>query len=520
MGRLRLVLAPLALVFASCTCASSTVGIGDPCPAGTKRCQDKTVMVCGSSGKWEAGEVCATACSGGACTLDCTAGDKTCSGLTARVCDASGKWQETLCSFVCTGGDCTGVCAPSSKRCVNGAAQVCDATGQWPKGTDCPFGCGTDECRPSCGAGEFNCWGNQVQKCDLGPPAKWVPVTPGVTCNPLNGQRCDAKTGTCKASTPIGTTTPTGTYYEYATFNKADGGFKGGYDVDGYGDHLYVKSSPAGRIDVYKVTLHDTDGDGKLEPNQHPDNPKEPGPVEQRTLEFVKSYTGLATTAPFSSVSSAELYVLGDRLYATNGSLITEYLFANGAVTSLASTGLNHLSHLGHGDLDGRWYASSESLRRVYSYHEPSKSWVVEFDYPNLAGDHMDGLEVLVSSSGEQFVYVSDMTSNFIGQYQRTPDGWVQKNLFKYNDSAGELVEGMGFGALSHFWMTSGNLLYEVGGGDLAPFTEGGTGCPVKCASPLVCDPKTNQCVCSDCGGCGAGKSCDIPSCTCTPIIN
>jgi hypothetical protein len=34
------------------------------------------------------------------------------------------------------------------------------------------------------------------------------------------------------------------------------------------------------------------------------------------------------------------------------------------------------------------------------------------------------------------------------------------------------LVEGMGFGALNHFWATGGDSLYEIGGGDLSEYTD------------------------------------------------
>jgi hypothetical protein len=86
----------------------------------------------------------------------------------------------------------------------------------------------------------------------------------------------------------------------------------------------------------------------------------------------------------------------------------------------------------------------------------------------------MDGLEVVTDpNTGTPYVYVSDMTSDFIGQYRLDPElGWVQENLFSYSGTQGSLLEGMGYGALYHFWATSGNTLYEIGGGDLAEFTE------------------------------------------------
>jgi hypothetical protein len=130
-------------------------------------------------------------------------------------------------------------------------------------------------------------------------------------------------------------------------------------------------------------------------------------------------------------------------------------------------------SHFGYNELEGVWYAGSEGERRIYEYSEVADDWGVAFDYPDLAGDHADGMEVVVDGRTDTaYVYVSDMTSDFIGQYRWDPEaGWQQENLFEY-DGTGEYVEGMGFGAFNHFWATSGSVLYEIGGGDLQQFVD------------------------------------------------
>jgi hypothetical protein len=47
-----------------------------------------------------------------------------------------------------------------------------------------------------------------------------------------------------------------------------------------------------------------------------------------------------------------------------------------------------------------------------------------------------------------------------------------------------------------------------------------GDPCGSMCQAPLVCDPTTKSCVCpSNCGGCGAGLSCNVSSCSCEPAI-
>jgi hypothetical protein len=269
----------------------------------------------------------------------------------------------------------------------------------------------------------------------------------------------------------------TGTYYQYAVFKTSGGVFKGGYDVDSEGDFIYVNRDSAA-LDVYKVTLQDSDNDGKLEPNQHPSNPTETGPMEQRVLEYVTTYTASTDKAPMGSASAAEILAGPDRVFSlgpTRNGDITEYLFATKTPKVLIHPKTpQELSHLGYGAADNKWYGSIESYRRVYSYCPSAESWLVEFQYPDMAGDHMDGLEAIVSfSTGVQYIYVSDMTSDFIGQYRRdSKGGWVQENLFKYDDATSSVVEGMGFGALHHFWATGGDILYEIGGGDLTGYLQ------------------------------------------------
>ncbi len=458
------------------TSGSGGVSTG-PCTPGAKQCNGSTPESCDASGAWQAGSPCPFACNAGACAGSCTPGAGQCKGLTPQTCDASGKWVDgTDCQFSCTNGACSGSCAPGDKKCKLDFPQTCGSDGVWQSGAKCEYGCVAGDCKEACKAGEFHCEGNEIQVCDVGPPPHWVSQSPQTKCSAASGQKCDEATGSCVTLTPIGTTTANGKYYQYATFSSADG-FQTAYDVDSYENKIYVNRSGS-NMDVYEVTLLDTDGDGKLEPDQHPNNPLATGPIEQRTLKLLKTYTKTGDGVPLGGGSVAELYALSDRVYSLgpshNGG-ITEFMLNTGVNTPVAipaDTSV-YCSQMGFGDLDGKWYCSNEGARRVYSWHAPSNSWVAEFAYPDLAGSHMDGMEVIVSpKTGEQYVFVSDMTSDFIGQYRKDPTGWVQVNLFEYADSTSSYVEGFGFGALNHFWATSGTYLYELGGGDLAQYLE------------------------------------------------
>jgi hypothetical protein len=328
----------------------------------------------------------------------------------------------------------------------------------------------------ACTAGEFHCQAAKVMQCDTSQdPATWTLLD---TCDPSAGEACNQATGTCEVAMPIGGTTPTGEYYRFAYFNPSNSPFAGGCDVGGYDDDLYVTGvnlvhvpGQSNAIDHYRVVLLDSDGDGELEPNQHPDNPDDTGPIEERTLTFVETIPPWAPPKPMSS----EIAAFSDRLYL-GGDQLTEYITATGVTTTIsgAPTWLYNFSHLGHDDLGDVWYASNESHRRVMQYDASDDSWGIAFDYPSLAGTHMDGMDVVIDpSTSTPYVYVSDMTSDFIGQYRLDRQlGWVQENLFSYADANAAVVEGFGWGPLHHFWATGGTALYELGGGDLAQYTD------------------------------------------------
>ncbi len=332
--------------------------------------------------------------------------------------------------------------------------------------------CTPDTCLAGTGCvpcldGQYTCMAEKVMVCNTAVvPPVWEVFE---VCDPSIGEGCDLGLASCAPLAPVGTNVPTGEYYQFADFQTGATAFLGGYDVDSHDDRLYVLNY-SNAIDVYRVELLDSDGDGLLEPNQHPDNPEEMGPIEQRTITFVETIPSFGTP----SLSSSEIFALGDRIYI-GGSQLTENVLGVGTTQiSAAPPWASWFAQIGYDEVNRVWYAANESQRRVFQHDATTNTWGLAFYYPELAGDHMDGLEVVTDpNTGTPYVYVSDMTSDFIGQYRLDPvQGWVQENLFTYAGTTGAPVEGMGFGALNHFWATAGSSVYEVGGGDLSDYID------------------------------------------------
>ena len=353
--------------------------------------------------------------------------------------------------------------------CREGRAVECDGLGNTVSSTLCtPNICLSGTGCVECLDGQYHCQGPRVMTCDANAnPPHWNEIE---TCDPAGGYGCDQEQGACVALQPIGELVPTGQYFQYADFHIGASAFTGGYDVDSFGDFIYVSSFNFGQgVDVYQVEGIDSDEDGEFEPNQHPDNPDDTGPIEERTIVFVESIPNVLTYG-----STTEILALEDRMFV-GGTSITEYIFG-GASSPLttAPAWLSTFAQVGYDDINGVWYASNEGDLRVFQYDADTQAWGIAFRFPALAGDHMDGLEVVTDpNTGTPYVYVSDMTSDYIGQYRLDAElGWVQENMFQYAGTAGSLVEGMGFGAFNHFWATGGDSLYEVGGGDLTTYIE------------------------------------------------
>lgn len=452
----------LAVLAAACN-GSVSPGAGgacnDPCPTlGAARCTGMTVEVCAADER---------GCAGWQLQQDCAAAGQLCEDstcVTPATCNDAQRNQDE------TDVDCGGVC----EDCAIGLA--CGGDG------DCASGvCESGACR-LCRGGGYGCFGTWLRQCAADGSA-WADAQ---HCNALGGEVCDAVDATCKPVAPIGNgpDSPTGTYYRFANFTPANSPFLGGADVDSYGDRIYVNRDGS-HIDVYQITLLDSDGDGQPEPNQHPDNPDNPGAIEERVLTLLETYD-----VPIGGTHNNELYIevrpdpasvsITFSTYPAGPGSLFEYDVTGGTMAQVASVTSGVWNQvLGRDTVNNRWYTATPYERWIFSLGAGEDEWALEFAYPNLSGDHSDGMEVVTDPrTGVPYVYISDMTSDFIAQYRKGLDGrWVQENLFRYANPDPQDVEGMGFGALDHFWVTnegygSGGvqMLYEIGGGDLGEY--------------------------------------------------
>lgn len=359
--------------------------------------------------------------------------------------------------------------AQAGIRCSEGNAVECDADGNEVDVESCAPGVCVDAVGcVVCVEGQVTCAGNKVKVCDTSvDPPKWEVIE---VCDPAAAEACSVELVACTASEPVGGTTPTGEYFQFADFETGQDGFLGGYDVDGFDDRLYVHRTNH-TVDVYRIELLDSDGDGVPEPNQHPDNPDEPGPIEARALSFVETIDIDGGFQP----SASELFATEDGIVIGGQQLVDNPFGGPSQVISELPPWVGVMfEQIGFDEGAGVWYASNQQARRVLQRDAEDGEWGIAFDYPVLVGGHMDGLEVVSDpETNIVYVYVSDMTSDFLAQYRFDAEaGWVQENLFSYAGTTGVPVEGMGFGPLRHFWATGAGRLYELGGGDLSTYTE------------------------------------------------
>ena len=258
---------------------------------------------------------------------------------------------------------------------------------------------------------------------------------------------------------------------------------KGAYGVDGYVgqdgiDRIIFYSANTATASIYTVTIPLGSN-----PNTHPSNPDATGAIAPRTFNFEKSFDlGVNPGHESEFYVDAENNVIylgaseGIRKYVYNPS-INNYVF-NSQVAP-PSPVMEWTQSLAYDPDTDTWYAGSMSWndnpgitpRHIWKYdgsQGDSGIWVLAFQYytshPSPMGHH-DGMEFI-----KGHLYLADYQGDYI--YQYTTTGTLVKE-FTHDPLTHEL-EGMGFGALKHFWAGShGDRITEFGGGTLQVEVEG-----------------------------------------------
>ena len=259
---------------------------------------------------------------------------------------------------------------------------------------------------------------------------------------------------------------------DYFVYSHLDTGVMGSYGVDGYvgadGIHRIIFYSGSTAY-IYTVTIPDG-----ADPNMHPDNPEAPGPVAPRTFTLERTFD-----LGVSPGHEAEFYVdaknnviylgasVGIRKYVWDDTVGNYVYDSTVAPPSPMEEGYSTQS-LAYDPANDTWYAGSiawnanpgVTLRDMWKY---TGTWELAFQYTTPEGTdpmtHHDGLEFI-----NGYLFLADYVGDYIKQY--TTDGTLV-NVF-WHQPLGHELEGMGFGALGHFWCGShGSTITEFGGGRL-----------------------------------------------------
>lgn len=267
-------------------------------------------------------------------------------------------------------------------------------------------------------------------------------------------------------------------YFIYSRFDPPGigdvtgvGGYVEYYGVPEWGDeiqYVYFLSGYTGY--KLKVWTTDGDGDGMIEPRQHPNH-------------YIADFIGPIEPRHFQIVSSA---YLDGRTYGSSGHTEEFYVDSSGVYLGAYPYGINKWDHnwnyigkiansppertesMAYNPAENIWYAGGR-YRTIYQLKDSDKdgsfldeSWQAIFTYPSYGGDHHDGMEYVGG-----YLWISDMTSDVIGkwQYNSATNTWQELARFTYTEAAD--VEGMGFGPNDHFWVGSGwgtgSYIYELG---------------------------------------------------------
>jgi len=229
---------------------------------------------------------------------------------------------------------------------------------------------------------------------------------------------------------------------------------------------------------IFTVTIPDD-----ADPDMHPDNPDSTGPIAPRTFTLERSFDMgehgiyVSTNAFYVDVENNEIYygVVHDEgvlkyVFDEDANNPVEdgpegnYVFDSVVVPPPAPE-LNAWPNTFTYDYDHDiWYLGTADYR-IFRYdgsQGPDGDWEFAFAYTPTSStqyDHHDGLAYI-----NGYLWLADMYGDWVVQY--TPDGtWIDSF---YHEPLGRDLEGLGWGALTHFWGGSfSNLISEFGGGML-----------------------------------------------------
>jgi len=320
--------------------------------------------------------------------------------------------------------------------------------------------------------GNIGAYGSQVAIEDE--PFYPIPSTVSITNSDIQIYQDPCEANDVGPIGPIGGGDPNNPdYFIYAVFDtNLSGTFgpDGWVGSDGTDRIIYVSGSTAY---IHTVTIPEgTSAD------THPNNPYDTGPMEPRTFTLERTFA----LGDYSFGHSAEFYVDAENneIYVKSSSTgILKFVFDPAAANPVAggpagnyvfdstiapsfeagSMGPQTLAYDEENDI---WYSCTDRFE-MYRYDGswgPDGTWEWIFTYPEKTGaSHHDGMEFF-----DGYLWIGDQLGDWILQY--TPDG-VLVNEF-YHEALPYDLEGMGFGALNHFWIGSfAGFITEFGGGVL-----------------------------------------------------
>lgn len=284
-------------------------------------------------------------------------------------------------------------------------------------------------------------------------------------------------------------------YRVYSYFNPpgtgltwAAGGYVEDYGVPGtWGDEIQyiycIDNYGPFTQTAYKIRVWVTNEGSAADPtsyidiDQHPDHPDPAhvGPIEPRHFEIVASVDIMPYSEPYGSWAMEEFHVdatgvyLGADPYGVQK--FDHDLNYIGQITPPVSTVIPGSWDAGQSlayDPEREIWFACDNERNIYQISDKDsdgdlmdETWEYIFTYPNMAGSHHDGMEYVGG-----YLWISDMTSDVLAQWQYDSgtDTWSEVARYTYSEAA--VVEGMGYGPNASFWIAGygHSYVYELHG--------------------------------------------------------